>query len=122
MLSELVLVLVYELVLVLVLSGPEHAPEDLLIQPGLTALRHIAQQGGQRASRPPSAPENPERQKIKKILMEKEFLNFIPFLFYFFFTSFLSTLFINLFFIFSKYKIMNITSHQCHSQPNDSLS
>lgn len=56
----LVLVLVFVPVLVLVLSGPEHASEDFLIQPGLAALRHIAEQASQRAARTPPAPENPE--------------------------------------------------------------
>lgn len=57
------------LVLVLVLNGPKHASEDLLIQPGLAALRHIAQQANQRAARSPPAPENPESGNNKKIVV-----------------------------------------------------
>lgn len=47
--------------LVLVLSRPEHASEDFLVQPRLAALGHVTQQTSQRAARPPSAPKNPER-------------------------------------------------------------
>lgn len=48
---------------VLVLPRPEHAPEDVLVQPGLAGLRHAAQQADQSAARPPPAPENSEPGK-----------------------------------------------------------
>ena len=55
------LVLVPVPVLVVVQPRPEHASEDFLIQPGLAALRDVAQEASQRTARPPPAPENSER-------------------------------------------------------------
>lgn len=54
------------LALVLFRRRAEHASEYVLVQPRLAALRHVAQQAGQRAARSPSAPEDPERQEVKK--------------------------------------------------------
>lgn len=57
------------LVSVPVVSCPKHAPEDLLVQPGLAAVCHVTQQASQSAARSPPPPENPGEQKGKQVIL-----------------------------------------------------
>lgn len=57
------------LVSVPVVSCPKHAPEDLLVQPGLAAVCHVTQQASQSAARSPPPPENPGEQIGKKVML-----------------------------------------------------